>query len=227
MLNLRFTANHPNVFHHVGLETQSLPWYNRTTASLDFDGLLEAVNSLPNESVVVLQVAGNNPTGCDPSASQWRTLSKIFARRRHFAFFDAAYPGFVTGDVEKDCESVRSFVAAGIPMLLAATHGKTFGLYGERVGILSIICPSSGVATRVEGQMSLLARAETGAPPSFGAAIVEIILSHPELKCSWERSVRGMAEQLLRRRQALQSELMALSPSQDWDPITRQTGMFL
>ncbi|PHH82419.1 hypothetical protein CDD83_3276 [Cordyceps sp. RAO-2017] len=220
-------VNHPRLFHHVGLETGSLPWYNHGTASLDIDALIAAIDSLPKKSVIVLQTAGNNPTGCDPSASQWRMLANAFARHGHFAFLDASYPGFATGDIDVDCEPIRLFAEAGIPLLIAATFGKAFGLYGERVGVLSITSPSRDIAARIERQMSLLARAETGAQPAFGAAIVEMILSNPDLKRIWERNLKEMVEQLVSRRELLWRELAALDAAGDWDAITRQAGMFL
>lgn len=220
-------VNHSNVFCHVGLETELLPWYNSAQASLDMDGLTTAIEFLPPRSVVVLQIAGNNPTGCDPSQSQWQALAQVFARHDHLAFFDAAYPGFVTGDVELDCEPIRVFAKTNIPIILAATFGKSFGLYGERVGILSITLPSRAVAGRMEDQMKLMARAETGAQPAFGASIVEIILSDSVLRGEWQSSMRQMAADLQRRRAALKAELVALGTPGDWDTITKQAGMFL
>lgn len=219
--------NHANVFNHVGLETELLPWYSSALASLDIDALMESIESLPPRSVIVLQTAGNNPTGCDPSKSQWRAVAEVFARRHHLAFLDAAYPGFVTGDVELDCEPIRIFAEANVPIVLAATFGKSFGLYGERVGILTITSPSKGVAGRVEDHMKLLARAETGAQPAFGAAIVEIILSDSELRRTWQDSVRQMAAELQKRRALLKAELVTLQTPGRWDIITEQVGMFL
>lgn len=219
--------NHANVFNYVGLETELLPWYSSALASLDIDALIESIESLPPRSVIVLQTAGNNPTGCDPSKSQWRTVAEVFARRHHLAFLDAAYPGFVTGDVELDCEPIRIFAEANVPIVLAATFGKSFGLYGERVGILTITSPSKGVASRVEDHMKLLARAETGAQPAFGAAIVEIILSDSELRRTWQDSVRQMAAELQKRRALLKAELVTLQTPGRWDIITEQVGMFL
>ncbi|KAG5981320.1 hypothetical protein E4U55_003071 [Claviceps digitariae] len=220
-------VNHSNVFRYVGFETHLLPWYSPALAALDMDALIEVIDALPPKSVIVLQTAGNNPTGCDPSMSQWRALAEVFARRNHLAFLDAAYPGFVTGDVESDCEPIRIFAAANVPIVLAATFGKSFGLYGERVGILTMTLPSRDVTRRVEDHMKLLARAETGAQPAFGAAIVEIILSDHELRRSWQDSVGHMAAELQRRRAMLKGELVALGTPGHWESITKQVGMFL
>ncbi|KAG6009347.1 hypothetical protein E4U21_002655 [Claviceps maximensis] len=219
-------VNHANVFRYVGFEVHFLPWYSPALASLDMDVLVKAIDALPPRSVIILQTAGNNPTGCDPSPSGWRTLGEVFARHQHLAFLDAAYPGFVTGDVELDCEPIRILAAANVPIVLAATFGKSFGLYGERVGILSVTLPSRDVAGRAEDHMKLQARAETGAQPAFGAAIVEIILADPELRRSWQDSVGHMAAELQRRRALLKAELVALGTPGRWNSITEQVGMF-
>ncbi|KAH8658405.1 aspartate aminotransferase [Xylariales sp. PMI_506] len=220
-------VNHPNVFHHVGLETEDLPWFDFENKSLSIDALIASIDILPSQSVILLQTAGNNPTGCDPSPSQWHSLADAFVRGGHFAFLDAAYPGFVTGDVERDCLPIRIFAEAGIPLLLAATYGKAFGLYGERVGILSATLPNRDVTARAERQMKLLARAETGAQPAFGASLVEIILSDQKLKNMWKENVKQIAQQLTDRRIMLRREIETLGTPGDWSYITNQVGMFL
>ncbi|KAG5942882.1 hypothetical protein E4U53_007149 [Claviceps sorghi] len=220
-------VNHGNVFRHAGWQTRSLPWYSPGRAALDMEALVEAIDGLPPRSVIVLQTAGNNPTGCDPCPSQWRALAEVFARGGHLAFLDAAYPGFVTGDVEADCAPIRVFAAANVPVVLAATFGKSMGLYGERVGLLAVTLPGRDAARRAEDHMKLLARAETGAQPAFGAAVAEMILSDPGLRGSWRDSLGRMAAELRRRRTLLRAELEALGTPGRWDGITRQVGMFL
>ncbi|TRX89228.1 hypothetical protein FHL15_009926 [Xylaria flabelliformis] len=219
-------ANHANVFHHVGLETESLPWFSNKTRSLDIEALVARIASLPSGSVIVLQTAGNNPTGCDPTPSDWRRLAEWFIAGNHLVFFDAAYPGFVSGDFERDCEPVRSFAEAGVPMLLASTYGKAFGLYGERVGMLFATTDSAEHTRRVEGHMKLLARAETGAQPSFGASLVQAILGNADLRRIWEQDLMRMATELQSRRHILLEKLYKLDSKKDWSFIKHQAGMF-
>lgn len=135
--------------------------------------------------------------------------------------------GFVTGEAEEDCEPIRKFVKAGIPLLVAATYGKAFGLYGERVGHLCVTAPNSEVASRIEKQMKLMARAETGAMPRFGALIVSTILGDAELKRAWEADLREIARQLRDRRAMLKQALGKMGAPGDWKFITEQKGMFL
>ena len=224
--------NHPNVFASQGLQTTSLPCYNPSENSLAFSTLLSALGAIPERSVVVLQTSSHNPTGCDPTLEQWQQLAEIFKRRNLCAFLDAAYLGFVTGDVYADAESIRIFVNMGIPLLLAATYGKAFGLYGERVGSLSVIAPDVDVARKVEKQMKLMARAETGAQPAFGARIVEMILCDRKLRSLWEEDVRGIANELTVRRgwlkTAMEQKGTALPGigAGGWDFLETQTGIF-
>ena len=204
----------------------SLPYYNPSTCSLDFDALNAAIEALPSQSVILLQTSANNPTGCDPTPAQWRTLANTFVEHGHFAFLNAAYLGFVSGNPRTDCESICIFADAGVSLLLAATYGKAFGLYGERVGILSVAAPNLQVAGRMEKQMKLLARAETGAMPAFGAKIVEIVLGDAELKEIWENDVAGIAQQLKERRNKLRTTSKDLGTPGTWNHVTEQASMF-
>lgn len=176
--------------------------------------------------MIVLQTSANNPTGCDPTSSQWRELAEIFHECGHLAFLDGAYLGFATGSPHQDCESIRIFAQERVPLMLATTYGKAFGLYGERVGMLFVPAPSIKVAQRIEKQMKLQARSETGAMPAFGAKIVETILGDVRLRSEWEADVRAIARQLCDRRERLRSLLEELGTPGKWRYITEQAGMF-
>lgn len=154
-------------------------------------------------------------------------LVKAFVSREHFAFLDVSYMGFVSGDVETDCEPIRKFAKAEIPLLVAATYGKAFGLYGERVGCLHVTAPTVAIADRIEIQMKLLARAETGAQPRFGALIFSTVLDNTWLREIWQADVREISRQLQGRRVSLKQALKDLGSHRDWDFITEQKGMFL
>ena len=222
------SVNYRNVFSGLGIECVDLPYYNSSTRTLDFDSFRTAIENLPLCSVVVLQTSAHNPTGCDPSIDQWLELAQLFLSRRHFAFLDSAYLGLVSGSPDSvlDTGSIRIFAESGVPMLLAATFGKCFSLYGERVGILSLPAPSQEIRKRMQKQMILLARSQTGASPSFGAKIVEIILTDRELKVQWEGDLNEIATELRSRRKLLKEELEVLQTPGEWGFITDQVGMF-
>ncbi|RMD41937.1 hypothetical protein DV735_g3156, partial [Chaetothyriales sp. CBS 134920] len=220
-------ANHANVFTSVGLQVrEELPYFNHTTKKLDVEALLAFVERLPKHSIVVLQVCGNNPTGCDLPRTAWLRLSDIIKQNDLFAFLDIAYQGFASGDVEQDGEPIRILAEHNVPLLVAATYSKAFGLYGERVGQLCIPGPDAQTARVMERHMLLLARAETGAQPRFGALIVSTILEDAELTAIWKREIGEMAASLRERREALLKEIGQDSLT-DWSFAAEQRGMFL
>lgn len=219
-------ANHCNVFQTLGIQAVDLPYYNASTKSLDWSRYRESLESLPPRSVILLQTAAHNPTGCDPTPEQWQELIQIFVARNYFAFLDSSYLGLVSGDAEEDASVIRMFQAARVPLLLAATFGKTFGLYGERVGMLSIVAPNAEVRERIRKQMALLVRSETGASPAFGARVVQEILGDSKIRAAWEQDIKAIAVDLKQRRQMLRDELELLETPGNWEFLTRQVGMF-
>ncbi|KGO38572.1 Pyridoxal phosphate-dependent transferase, major region, subdomain 2 [Penicillium expansum] len=218
--------NHPFVFQSQGIKPSLLPYFSSKTNTFDFQKFSEAIKSLPTQSVVLLQSGAQNPTGCDPSLDQWRELASIFLERGHLAFFDAAYPGFASGDIDTDLQGARLFAEQEVPLVFVSTYGKAFGLYSERVGVLSVLVPNEETGKRVEAQLSLLARAESGAPPDFGSKIVETVLSDEALQRQWRQEVRDMANQLKHRRAALREALEKFETPGSWRHITEQNGMF-
>ncbi|CAG8117015.1 unnamed protein product [Penicillium olsonii] len=218
--------NHPYVFQAVGIKTSLIPYFSSKTNSFDFEQFADTLRSLPPQSVILLQSGAQNPTGSDPTLDQWRELASIFSARGHLAFFDAAYPGFASGDIDEDLASVRLFAEQEIPLVFISTYGKSFGLYSERVGILSVLASNEEVGKRIETQLKLLARAETGSPPDFGSKIVETVLSDEVLERQWRGEVRDMANRLKHRRRALREGLEKLETPGNWEHLTDQNGMF-
>lgn len=219
-------VNHHNLFKTLGIELVDLPYYDPTIKNLNWSAYKAAIESLPSQSVILIQTAAHNPTGCDPAPEQWQELIQIFLSKGHFAFLDSAYLGLISGDVDEDASTIRMFEAAGVPLLLAATFGKSFGLYGERVGMLSVIAPSPEVRNRMHKQMALLARSELGSSPAFGAKIVEVILGDEKIKHTWVSDVKGVALDLKQRRRSLRDQLELLKAPGEWEFLTRQVGMF-
>ncbi|GIK01978.1 hypothetical protein Aspvir_006021 [Aspergillus viridinutans] len=216
-------TNHPNVFRYLNIAVSNLPYYSPRSGAVAFSELKDALNQIPNQSVVV---AANNPTGCDLSREHWNSLVDDFRRKGHFAFFDAAYLGFASGDYNRDSAPRWLFVENGIPMLCATSYGKTFGIYGERIGTLSIPLPTADLAKKTEKHMKILARAKTGAMPVFGSKLVESILGCENLAKEWKRNLQTMAAELKRRRLHLRTLLEKLDTPGDWSFLTTQAGMF-
>ncbi|KJK62266.1 Aminotransferase class I and II [Aspergillus parasiticus SU-1] len=219
-------SNHPNVFEYLGIKVSPIPYLDNKSKMFDYNAFRATIGSIPHGSVLVLQNAAQNPTGCDPTSEQWYEIASLCRERGHLVLFDVAYPGFASGDVDTDLQSVRTFAKMEVPLILATTYGKCFGLYCERVGALFVVAPDEVVGKRIEKQMKFLARAETGAQPDFGSLIVETILSNAELRSLWQSELRDMAEQLKGRRQRLRRTLEDLKTPGIWSHITLQNGMF-
>ena len=169
-------ANHKAIFSNVGCTTVEYPYYDPATIGLGLTAYLSFLRSAPPQSVILLHACAHNPTGVDPTRAQWTEIAQIFVERGHFAFFDSAYQGFASGDLENDAWAVRHFVEAKIPLLVCQSFAKNAGLYGERVGALNVVAriegEGEGGSKRIESQLNLLQRSEISNPPTYGARIV-------------------------------------------------------
>ncbi|KAJ3405575.1 aspartate transaminase aat1 [Chytriomyces hyalinus] len=220
-------GNHGNIFRDSKLEVGSYRYYDKKNIGLDFAGLKEDLTNLPDESVVLLHACAHNPTGVDPTEVQWRELSDLFKKKKHVAFFDMAYQGFASGDPSKDAFAVRHFVNEGHNILLAQSFAKNLGLYGERVGLFSVVVADKEEAKRVDSQIKILVRPMYSNPPFSGPRIVKEVLGSPELKAEWHREVKLMADRIISMRFELRNHLEKTYGSQrNWSHITSQIGMF-
>ncbi|KAI5452439.1 Aspartate aminotransferase, cytoplasmic [Naganishia albida] len=224
-------ANHNAIISNVGLNPVSYPYYNPKTIGLDFDGFVKSIENMPERSVILLHSCAHNPTGVDPTAEQWETLAELFLRKGHYAFFDSAYQGFATGDLDRDSGSVRLFASKKIPMLVCQSFAKNAGLYNERVGALHVVGASEEEAQRIKSQLSVLQRSEISNPPAYGAHLVTLILTEPELFSEWKRDIVTMSSRIIEMRERLYKKLTELrtpAPAgrSDWGHITSQIGMF-
>ncbi|GAX81275.1 hypothetical protein CEUSTIGMA_g8707.t1 [Chlamydomonas eustigma] len=219
--------SHLTIFNKVGLQVRYYRYFHAESKGLDFQGLISDLCSAPQGSVVVLHNCAHNPTGCDPTLQQWRAILEIVVQRQLLPFFDSAYQGFASGDLDEDAASLRMFSAApGMELLLAQSYAKNMGLYGERVGALSVQCLSKRVGSRIEGQLKALIRPMYSNPPIHGAAIAAKILRDKDLYEEWKVELAGMAGRIKAMRQALYEELQRRKAPGDWSFILRQIGMF-
>ncbi|GMN39930.1 hypothetical protein TIFTF001_009168 [Ficus carica] len=215
--------NHPNFFTSVGLVVKTFRYYDPATGGIDFQGLLEDLSSAPSGAIVLLQACGHNPTGVDPTIPQWEQIRRLMRSKGLLPFFDSAYQGLVSGDLEADAQPVRLFVADGGECLVAQSYSKNMGLYGERVGALSIVCTTAEEASKVESQLKILIRPSYSNPQIHGASIVISILKDRDMYNEWTDNLKAMTERLVRVRQKL---VDALRTPGDWSHISRQMGMY-
>lgn len=201
-------------------------YYDAAGHRIDFDGMLADLSAAPQGSIVVLQPCGHNPTGYDPTLDQWTAIADVVERAGLIPFFDNAYQGYASGDLINDGASLRLFAERGIAFLLAQSFSKNFGLYSERVGLFSIVCPSEEAAKHAFSQLQAIIRTNYSNPPKHGALIVTTILNDPELRAAWLAELKVMSGRILEMRNALFSALTTQGTPGDWSHIVSQIGMF-
>ncbi|GJM93060.1 hypothetical protein PR202_ga09584 [Eleusine coracana subsp. coracana] len=219
-------GNHVKVFTLSGLTVKTYRYYDPATRGLDLKGFLEDLSSAPTGAIVLLHACAHNPTGVDPTIEEWEQIRQLMRSKSMLPFFDSAYQGFASGSLDKDAQSVRMFVADGGELLMAQSYAKNMGLYGERVGALSIVCGSADVAGRVESQLKLVTRPMISSPPLHGASIVATILKDSEMYHEWTVELKAMADRIISMRQQLFDALKARGTPGDWSHIIKQIGMF-
>ncbi|MCD6675128.1 MAG: aspartate/tyrosine/aromatic aminotransferase [Burkholderiaceae bacterium] len=217
--------NHRALFEAAGFAVQAYPYYDAATHGLRFDAMLEALRGLPEHSIVVLHACCHNPTGVDLNAAQWDAVVSMVRERGLVAFLDMAYQGFAEG-IEPDAMAVRKFADSGLAFFVSSSFSKSFSLYGERVGALSIVTADRDEAARVTSQVKRVIRTNYSNPPTHGAAIVASVLSTPELRALWEQELAGMRDRIRAMRTGLVQRLRANGVDQDFSFVERQRGMF-
>ncbi|XP_017777730.1 PREDICTED: aspartate aminotransferase, cytoplasmic [Nicrophorus vespilloides] len=219
--------NHKLIFNNSGFtESREYRYWCPESRGLNMEGLLEDLRGAPENAVIILHVCAHNPTGCDPTEEQWKEIADVMEERKLFPFFDSAYQGFASGDLEKDSWVVRYFVSRGFELFCAQSFSKNFGLYNERIGNLTIVLNNASNAPLIKSQMSIIVRGMYSNPPSHGARIVSFVLNNNDLFNEWKDNVRTMSTRIFEMRKALRGALERLQTPGNWDHITTQIGMF-
>jgi aromatic-amino-acid transaminase len=217
--------NHRALFTHAGFKVETYPYYDAATRGVNFDAMLAALDAAPAGTIVVLHACCHNPTGADLTPEQWRRVVDTVKTRGLVAFLDMAYQGFGDG-IAEDGAAVREFLASGVDFFVATSFSKSFSLYGERVGALSVVCESKDEAARVLSQLKIVIRTNYSNPPTHGAQVVATVLTTPVLRAQWEQELAGMRQRIKAMREALKRKLEAAGVPGDLSYITRQKGMF-
>jgi aromatic-amino-acid transaminase len=217
--------NHRALFTQAGFAVESHPYYDAQAKGVNFTGMLAALNAAPEGTIVVLHACCHNPSGYDLTSQQWDQVVTAVKARRLVPFLDMAYQGFGEGIVE-DGVAVSKFVAAGLDVLISTSFSKSFSLYGERVGALTVVCENAEEATRVLSQLKIIIRTNYSNPPTHGAQIVATVLTTPALRAQWEDELAAMRGRIKQMRRALVEQLGAAGVKGDLSFITRQQGMF-
>jgi aromatic-amino-acid transaminase len=217
--------NHRAIFQNAGFEVGTYAYYDAATRSIDFDGMLRDLNAAAAGTVVVLHACCHNPTGYDITAAQWEQVIEVVKAKGLVAFLDMAYQGFGYG-IAEDGAVIGKFVAAGLNIFVSTSFSKSFSLYGERVGALSVVATDKEEAARVLSQLKIVIRTNYSNPPTHGGAVVAAVLNNPELRAQWEAELGEMRVRIKQMRQKLVDGLKAAGVQQDMSFITTQIGMF-
>jgi aromatic-amino-acid transaminase len=217
--------NHRALFTNAGFTVESYRYYDAATRALNFEGMLADLNAAATGTVLVLHACCHNPTGYDITPAQWDQVIAVVKAKNLVPFLDMAYQGFGYG-LKEDGAVIGKFVAAGLLFFVATSFSKSFSLYGERVGALSVVCENKEETGRVLSQLKIVIRTNYSNPPTHGGAIVTAVLNSPELRAQWEAELGEMRVRIKAMRQKLVDGLKAAGVKQDMSFITQQIGMF-
>lgn len=217
--------NHRALFESAGFKVNAYPYYDAATRGVNFNGMLGALKTMPAGSIVVLHACCHNPTGADLTDDQWTQVIEVVTQRGLIPFLDMAYQGFGEG-IEADGKVVRRFAQTGCALFVSNSFSKSFSLYGERVGALSIAASSADEAARIMSQLKRVIRTNYSNPPTHGGQVVATVLSTPELRKLWEDELAGMRVRIREMRQAFVSKLKEKAPAHTFDFVIQQRGMF-
>ena len=217
--------NHRALFEAAGFEVADYAYYDAPTRSLNFAGFLAAVKAMPSGSIVVLHACCHNPTGVDPTYAQWQQIAVAVRTGGLVPFLDMAYQGFGDGVVE-DGAVVKLFAETPGPIFVASSFSKSFSLYGERIGALSVVAADKDEAVRVLSQLKRVIRTNYSNPPTHGGALVAAALTDSQARLLWDKELGEMRDRIKAMRVALHAALKHLAPSANFENILTQRGMF-
>ncbi len=217
-------ANHYQIAQAAGLKFERYPYYDRVNHCLAFDRMMDTLSQAKEGDVVLLHGCCHNPTGIDPTAEQWEQIAVFLKEHKLLPFIDFAYQGIGHG-LEEDAAGLRTIAKHCPEMLIASSFSKNFGLYNERVGVLTVVCKDTETASCVFSQLKISVRTAISNPPAHGEKIVTTILSTPQLRQEWEEELAGMRDRILEMRKLLVEKLSAAGAG-DYSFIAEQNGMF-
>ncbi|MYN10881.1 amino acid aminotransferase [Pseudoduganella aquatica] len=217
--------NHRALFESAGFKVNNYTYYDAGTHGVNFAGMLADLKAMPAGSIVLLHACCHNPTGADLTSAQWDEIIAVVAANGLVPFLDMAYQGFGSG-IAEDGAVVRRFAATGGPLLVSNSFSKSFSLYGERVGALSVVAASAEEAARLMSQLKRVVRTNYSNPPVHGGKVVATVLTTPELRQLWEDELAGMRVRIKEMRDAFVKKLKEKAPAHDFEFVREQVGMF-
>jgi len=220
-------GNHNAIFAKAGLTVKTYPYYKADAPrSLDFQGMIDSLKAAPDGALVLLHACAHNPTGVDPTEEQWKEIAEVMQSKKLMPLMDSAYQGYASGSLDKDAFAIRLFMSMGFEFFLCQSFAKNLGLYGERIGMLHVVCSTADQAKAVLSQLKLVIRPMYSSPPKHGAEIVMQILGNEENFQAWQTELTAMSNRILEVRDLLRKGLEEKGTPGTWNHITDQIGMF-
>ena len=213
-------------FEKAGLEILFYRYYDRRHSEGEFDAMLEDLSAMRAGDILLLHGCCHNPTGHDPDLGQWQSVTDLVLETGAIPFIDIAYQGFGNG-IEADVAGTQLVLSQVPEALLTVSSSKSFGVYRDRAGMLSIV--SQGDRGQMKGIRRKLrdsARQLYFMAPDHAATVVHEILASPELQRLWRDELDGMRGNIAGKRRALRATIEAENPGFDAGFIERQLGMF-
>ena len=217
--------NHRALFEGAGFAVAAYPYYDAASRGLNFAGMCSALRAAPAGTIIALHACCHNPTGVDLAIEQWREVASICKAQGLVPMLDIAYQGFGEG-VEADAAAVRLFADLSLSFFVASSFSKSFSLYGERVGALTIVTGSSDESARVLSQLKRVIRTNYSNPPTHGGSIVAAVLGDPKLRALWEEELAEMRNRIKAMRKAVVDGMQARGVKGDFSYVLKQNGMF-
>ena len=218
-------GNHNALLKYAGFEVAGYRYYDKANDCVDFGGMVADLKALPAKTLVVMHSCCHNPTGYDLTPEQWKTVIEICRQGQLTPFLDMAYQGFGVG-LKEDAASIALFAESGLDFLLSTSFSKSFNLYGERIGALTVVTQNASEAAVVLTQLKSMVRANYSNPPSHGARIVSRVLNNPQTFEQWLGELAAMRTRIQKMRHALADEMARIGAKRDFSFVTRQKGMF-
>lgn len=218
-------GNHISIFEGAGMTVKKYPYYDPATIGVKFDEMIAFFNTLNENDTVLLHPCCHNPTGVDLTTEQWDKVLEIVKSKKLIAFMDIAYQGFGV-DMDADVYAIRKAEAMGLSFFVSNSFSKNLSLYGERVGGLSVVCPSRAEAELVQGQLKFTVRRIYSSPPAHGDMVVDLVMNDENLYNQWVSEVYEMRDRIADMREKLQKTLESKLPNRDFSYFTKQKGMF-
>ena len=219
-------GNHYAIAKGARLEIGEYRYYDPKTLGVDFEGMVEDLEKIEDHAIVLFHACAHNPTGVDLDHEQWQKVLEIVKKKKIFPFFDMAYQGFATGDINEDAYALRLFANEGLDLALCQSFAKNLGLYGERIGCLSFLTQNQEQKNAVKTNLERIVRSEYSNPPKFGAMIINYVMNDPELRKEWDEEISMMGNRIKQMREMLKKKLIEIGSKRNWDSITKQRGMF-